>query len=281
VTVQVWVYLPGIGLEPERIAATAAMAEMVGFEGLALMDHLVMPMAHDTPILESMTLAAWIAAKTSTLRLGHLVLCDALRHAAVLAKQAVTLDRLSTGRFELGIGSGSWDHELVGFGVTTKRPAERIAGLERSIVTMRALWDGTGELQQRPLPLRSIPITVGGVGPRTLAVARAHADWWNLPAPDIGRLDELRPHVGTAQVSVQLAVKLVGVDDDPVQARERIVARLGDFGTGLVVGSAVEVADRVQLLGSQGVQRTYLWLLGNSGPAEIARLGREVLPLVS
>lgn len=64
-----------------------------------------------------MTVATWVAAQTERLRIGHLVLCDAFRHPAVLAKQALTLSAASDGRFELGLGSGSWPQEFARFGI--------------------------------------------------------------------------------------------------------------------------------------------------------------------
>ena len=87
------------------------------------MDHLVTPGAPDQPVYEAFTTATWLAAATDRLRLGHLVLCDGFRHPAVLARQAVTLDHLSGGRFELGIGSGSTPAELVASGFAARNAA--------------------------------------------------------------------------------------------------------------------------------------------------------------
>ena len=273
---QLWLYLPEPGIDPGQLAELAVAAERAGFDGLALMDHLVTPVAEDRPVLESMALAAWLAARTDTLRLGHLVLCDAMRHPAVLAKAAVTIDHLSGGRFELGLGWGSWAPELVGFDITRDRPAQRVARLEHSLAVITALWAGEPAVddgkRQVPLPLRRIPILVGGAGPRTLALAREYADWWNLPAPDVDRLDELRPQAGAARSSVQLAVKLVDDAADADAARQRIVQRMGDFGAGLVVGGPAAVATRIDELTAAGVERIYLWPLGRLQPTDIENL---------
>src|SRR3546814_4999817 len=101
---------------------------------------------------------------------------------------------LSGGRFELGIGWGSVPEELETFGVGTTEARWRVARLAESLDAMRRLWTGevvdhAGEhftltgAQQRPVPTRHIPVTVGGVGPRTLEIVRTHADWWNVPTP--------------------------------------------------------------------------------------------------
>ena len=80
---------------------------------------------------EAMTAATWLAAHTSNLGIGHLVLCDAFRHPAVLARQAATLDHASGGRFELGIGSGSTPDELQVFGIPVGRPGSASTGSGR------------------------------------------------------------------------------------------------------------------------------------------------------
>ena len=109
-------FVPQMRLSPEALKARALAAEGAGFTGLAVMDHLFPPGAADRPMYEALTTVTWLAAFTEQLRLGHLVLCDSFRHPAVLARQAVTLDHLSGGRFELGIGSGSTPGELASFG---------------------------------------------------------------------------------------------------------------------------------------------------------------------
>src|SRR5690348_8330049 len=179
-------FLPQMRMSLPAMVERAQAAERAGFEGIALMDHLVPPLAEDQPMYEALTTATWLAAHTETLKLSHLVLCDALRHAPVLAKQAVTLDHASGGRFELGIGWGSVPEELEVFGVGTAEPRERVDRFGESLTIMRRLWTGEpmdfeGEYftlknaQQRPVPLDRIPITIGGVGKRTRALVREHA----------------------------------------------------------------------------------------------------------
>src|SRR4051794_1012880 len=94
-------------MAPEAIVDRARAAEAAGFEGIAFMDHLAPPLATGQDMWEAMAIAGWVLARTDTLTVGHLVLCDPLRHPAVLARQVATLDHLSGGRFELGIGWGS------------------------------------------------------------------------------------------------------------------------------------------------------------------------------
>ena|SRR5271157_3700637 len=93
--VEWFLFVPQSRLGLDDLVARAQAAEASGFDGVALLDHLETPMAPDSPIWEAMTAATWVAARTERLTIGHLVLCDAFRHPAVLAKQAVTLAEAS------------------------------------------------------------------------------------------------------------------------------------------------------------------------------------------
>src|SRR3546814_3167394 len=121
---------------------------------------------------------------------------------------------LSGGRFELGIGWGSVPEERETFGVGTTEARWRVARLAESLDVIRRLWTGevvdhAGEhftltgAQQRPVPTRHIPVTVGGVGPRTLEIVSTHADWWNVPIHELDKLEARRDLAGDARVSVQ------------------------------------------------------------------------------
>jgi alkanesulfonate monooxygenase SsuD/methylene tetrahydromethanopterin reductase-like flavin-dependent oxidoreductase (luciferase family) len=119
----------------------------------------------------------------------------------MLARQAVTLDHASGGRFELGIGWGSVPAEFDQFGVSPRVASKRIARFKESLDVIRALWTGepvdyAGEYhtlaaaQQLPKPLSDLPIIIGGAGERTLQAVAKHADWWNLPIYALDKLDE-------------------------------------------------------------------------------------------
>ncbi|MGH9232657.1 MAG: LLM class flavin-dependent oxidoreductase, partial [Acidimicrobiales bacterium] len=94
-------FLPQMRMPVDAIVERALAAEAAGFEGLALMDHLAPPLAAEHDMWEAMPAATWLLSRTRSLVVGHLVLCDPLRHPAVLARQAATLDHASGGRFEL------------------------------------------------------------------------------------------------------------------------------------------------------------------------------------
>lgn len=273
--VEWFLFLPQVGLGVEELTLRACTAEISNFDGVALLDHLETPMAPASPIWEAMTFATWVAARTERLRIGHLVLCDPFRHAAVLAKQAVTLAELSGGRFELGLGSGSMPDELAKFGFGTATGRERVAALERTLLDLKRYW-GDADDAQVPRPTQPIPLLLGGRGPRMLELVRRHADWWNLPATHVDALPSLVSEIGTARASVQQTVGFVGegVEADAVIGKAR--RRYGHFGSGLVCGRADELIDYFRGLHRQGAQRFYVWF-SDPAPESIAEFGDTVI----
>jgi alkanesulfonate monooxygenase SsuD/methylene tetrahydromethanopterin reductase-like flavin-dependent oxidoreductase (luciferase family) len=261
-------FLPQMRMTHDAIVERARAAETAGFEGVAFMDHLAPPLADDQDMWEAMSIAGWVLAHTTTLTVSHLVLCDSVRHPAMLARQVTSLDHASGGRFELGIGWGSVPEELATFGIGSTNAPERVSRLAESLAIMRALWSGEpvhheGEhftlvgAQQRPVPTRRIPITIGGTGVRTLALVRDFADWWNVPLHQLDRLDERRSQAGDARVSVQQMVALVPSESERTEVHATAMRRFG--GMGPVIGTEPELVDHFQALTARGVERFYVW----------------------
>jgi alkanesulfonate monooxygenase SsuD/methylene tetrahydromethanopterin reductase-like flavin-dependent oxidoreductase (luciferase family) len=135
-----YLFLPQLRLPIADIVERARHSEASGFDGIAFIDHLEAPGQPDENIWEAMAVATWVAAKTERLRIGHLVLCDSFRHPAVLAKQAVTVSAASNGRFDLGLGSGSWPDEFTRFDVGQQDPIARVDQLERHLGLITQYW---------------------------------------------------------------------------------------------------------------------------------------------
>src|SRR5215467_11359365 len=125
-----WLFLPQMRMTMEELVGRARAAEASGFGGIAGMDHLVPPGAEAWPMFEAMITGTWLAAHTERLGVGSLVLCDSFRHPAVLAREAVSIDHASGGRFELGIGWGSQAGEIETFGIGSTRPPDRLGRLK-------------------------------------------------------------------------------------------------------------------------------------------------------
>jgi alkanesulfonate monooxygenase SsuD/methylene tetrahydromethanopterin reductase-like flavin-dependent oxidoreductase (luciferase family) len=288
VPIEIHLFLPQMRLSVDALVTRTQAAEAAGFDGVALMDHLAPPMAEHQPMYDAMVTATWLAARTERLTIGHLVLCDAFRHPAVLARQAVSLDHASEGRFELGIGWGSVPTELATFGVGSTEPRDRVDRLAETLAVVRALWSGEpvdhdGRFhtirggRQQPTPLGRIPIVIGGAGPRTLALVSEHADWWNVPIDKAHLLERLRPEVGDARPSLQ---QMVTYAPDPT-TRDEVLAlaerRFASFPN-RVAGDAAVMVDHLRGLEARGIERAYLWFTDFAEEANLLRFGEEVLP---
>lgn len=272
-----FLYLPQIRIELAELVSRVQVAEASGFDGVAFLDHLDTPMAPTTRLWEAMTVATWVAARTERIKIGHVVLCDAFRHPAVLAKQATTLAEASGGRFELGLGSGSVPDELVKYGIATAGPRQRVDALGETLAALREYWGIEGERAQTPAPSRPIPLVLGGVGPRMLELTRRYADWWNLPATHVHKLPELLPSIGSARASVQQMVGFARRDQDVAAVSETAQRRFGHLGSGLVCGDAATLAEHFRMLEGQGAQRFYVWFADFAEPASIAEFAETVI----
>jgi alkanesulfonate monooxygenase SsuD/methylene tetrahydromethanopterin reductase-like flavin-dependent oxidoreductase (luciferase family) len=278
--VEWYLFLPQVRLSAADITERARHAEASGFDGMAFIDHLEAPGLPGESIWEAMAIATWVAANTERLRIGHLVLCDAFRHPAVLAKQAVTLSDASEGRFDLGLGSGSWPAEFTRFDVGQQDPVARVEQLGRHLALLRQYWgDSADEADAVQLPKRThpIPLVLGGSGRRMMELVRNHADWWNLQANRIDRLAKLAPDAGSARVSVQQMIGFVRSGSDPNTVREVSTRRFGTLGSGLVCGNADELIGYFAGLAAQRVERFYVWFADFAVPDSLHEFGESVI----
>ncbi|HEU5025880.1 MAG TPA: TIGR03621 family F420-dependent LLM class oxidoreductase [Spirillospora sp.] len=168
-----------------ELLATARRAEDLGYSALVLRDHFVAEPFGDQ--LAPMVALASAAAATSTLRVGTMVLCNDYRHPVMLAKEAATLDHLSGGRFELGLGAGWLREEYEAAGMPFDAAGTRVGRLEESLRILRSLLSGegttfTGEhyridgLTVFPRPERRPSLVVGAGSRRMLGIAGRLAD---------------------------------------------------------------------------------------------------------
>jgi len=286
------VYLPQIRIDFEELCDRVLAAEAAGFDSVWLMDHLAAPLAPEIDTYEGWTIAAALAARTSRIRIGHLVLCDPFRHPALLAKMAATLDVVSQGRLELGIGWGSVPAELQAFGFGAEPPGRRAARLRETLEILDAMFTGEpfdhlGEhyelrgAQGRPVPIQSrIPVHIGGGGARlTMPLVRDHADWWNCPGYALDRLDELALRAGTAGISVQHPIGLATGPGDRDEVAATTQRRFGAWG-GVVTGTADEVASTLVAEVERGVGGFVCQFSDFGRPATLARFMAEVAPAV-
>lgn len=272
-----FLFLPQVRLDIPAIVERAHVAEASGFDGIAFIDHLEAPGTANQSIWEAMAVATWVAARTERLRIGHLVLCDAFRHPAVLAKEAVTLSAASEGRFELGLGSGSWPQEFARFDIDGgDDAASRVARLGRDLALLKEYW-GDGELAQKPAPSHRIPLVLGGTGKKTMELVRQYAEWWNIPSHQLDRLPRLLPTVGSARVSLQQMVGFVGKGADRQSVTETSTRRFGYLGQGLICGDAAELREHFAGLTEQAVERFYVWFADFAAPDTLTEFAETVI----
>lgn len=167
---------------PAGLPALARRAESMGYDVFCVPDHLGDQLA-------PMPALAALAGATERIRLATMVLANDFRHPAVLAKEAATVDILSGGRLELGIGAGWLRGEFDAAGIVFDAPATRIERLAEAVTVLTGLWSGeplthlgahyridglvgSPRPVQRPRP----PLVIGGGGPRVLELAARHAD---------------------------------------------------------------------------------------------------------
>ncbi|MBT8214722.1 MAG: LLM class F420-dependent oxidoreductase [Acidimicrobiia bacterium] len=189
--------LVGIPVEEQWAAmqSVATSIERAGYTSAWVYDHFhPVPEPTQEPVYEAWTLMAALAAVTSKVRLGQMCTCNSYRPPSYLAKVAATIDVISGGRLEMGIGAGWYEHEYTGYGYPFPKPSVRIGQLREGVEIMKRMWtedvvDYAGDHYTlegalcRPKPLQDphIPLWIAGGGEQlTLRVAANHADYTNF-----------------------------------------------------------------------------------------------------
>lgn len=171
------------------------LIENLGFDSVWVADHFVNYMQPNAPWFESWTLLAALASRTSRIRIGTLVSSIPLRNPALLARQALTVDHISNGRLELGLGAGApgdVDPVYSMIGIEDWAPAERVSRfqevveivdkcLRNRVVSYDGQYYQLRDVAMAPPPVQRPrpPITIGAMGPRMLKLAARYADTWN------------------------------------------------------------------------------------------------------
>ena len=257
-------FLPQAGSSYEMIRERALLVESCGYNGLWLTDHFFASGLPDLDYLEGWTTLSALAEASERLRIGLMVTCQSFRNPALLAKMAATVDRISGGRLELGIGAGWMEEEYRAYGWSFPSIKQRLAQLGEALEIITGMYaDATFSFEGEhyrvceapcaPKPLQNpLPITVGGAGEKVLLkLVAQYASRWNCPmtnAHEVSRLiDVLRNHcrsVGRNSdeivVSEQLPI-IIGRDDEHLHEK-RAMAKM-------MIGSWVDIK-KMALLGT-------------------------------
>jgi alkanesulfonate monooxygenase SsuD/methylene tetrahydromethanopterin reductase-like flavin-dependent oxidoreductase (luciferase family) len=290
-TIQFGVFVPQFRIDLAGMRDRATAAEEAGFDSFWVMDHLFSPGTRPTDTLESWTLLTALAGATTDIRLGHLVGCNPLRHPAVLAKMAATLDRVSGGRFDLGIGWGSVDAEFEMFGIPVGSRRARAEQLGETLEIFRAMCSGEVfdyagkhfELRGAyglPTPVQErIPVHIGGAGVQlTMPLVAEHADWWNCVGHARPRFDELAPLRGNARISAQYPVGFAADASDVDEVAAATARRMPESGWGEpILGTADAIVEQLLAEHERGVELFVLRFHDFADPATLRRFGRDVI----
>jgi len=296
------------GVTWEQWLALAGACEEHGLEGLFRSDHYESVMGmRERGSLDAWATVAALAARTSRIRLGTLVSPATFRHPSVLAKMVATVDHVSGGRAELGLGAG-WhegEHRAYGFEfpptpIRMERLAEQLEIVTRSWTEDDVEFQGrhyqVQDLRALPKPVqrpRPTLLVGGGAGPRSLALAARFADEYNtvgVPLEELperhGKLLDAWREAGRDPEEARLSLMtacVVGRDRAEVTERiGRVLAAIGshdsvaevvDARPNWLLGTVDEVAERLRVLEAAGVGRVMLQHLGHADTEMVAVLG--------
>jgi alkanesulfonate monooxygenase SsuD/methylene tetrahydromethanopterin reductase-like flavin-dependent oxidoreductase (luciferase family) len=301
------VYLPQLQLDFATLRERVQSADALGYDTAWFYDHLYPPGMPDVPGLEGWTLVSALAVSTQRIRLGQLVICNGFRHPALLAKMAITLDVISGGRLELGLGSGSYLAEFEQFGLPCPDLATRSEQLDEALAVIellctqrRASFEGKHyRLHDAPTALFPVQkphprITIGGAGERrTLPIVARHADVWNCPTSSLAEIERKRDAVrrecerqgrdpATLVLGQQAVVVLVERESELPDALRIARRRFGDEGWGLdaggLVGTAPRVIEQIQAKLALGFTHFALFFHDRGERETLERFAREVAP---
>jgi alkanesulfonate monooxygenase SsuD/methylene tetrahydromethanopterin reductase-like flavin-dependent oxidoreductase (luciferase family) len=252
---------------PQDVVALAQLTEASGLDLATFQDH-----PYQSAFLDTWTLLSWVAAQTETLRVAANVLNLPLRPPAVLARSAASLDLLSGGRVELGLGAGAFWDAIEAMGGPRRTPGEAVTALSEAIDVIRGIWDTTerggvrvrGEhytvkgAKRGPEPAHDIAIWLGAYKPRMLRLTGRKADGW---LPSLSYLEG--QDIAAANRTIDEAALAAGRDP-------REIRRL------LNVTSADTSIERLLELATGYGFSTFI--LATDDPGEIQRFGHEVAP---
>jgi alkanesulfonate monooxygenase SsuD/methylene tetrahydromethanopterin reductase-like flavin-dependent oxidoreductase (luciferase family) len=280
------------GVTWEQWLELALAAEAAGLDGLFRSDHYrSIVRGEPAGALDAWATLAAIAARTERIRLGTMVSPVTFRPASVLAKNAVTVDHVSRGRVELGIGAGWYEAEHRSYGFPFGGQRERLDELDRQLEEITRQWVEAEDVWPRPLQQPRPPIIVGGKAkPRTVAAAVRYADEYNTTFPTVEEARERARIVSDAATAAGRAPLrfsmmtgcVVGRDD--AEVRERLAAWRTLTGNGdgpPLRGTVDEVASQLRDYEAVGVERAMLQHLVHEDVDMVALLGEVAAQLAA
>jgi alkanesulfonate monooxygenase SsuD/methylene tetrahydromethanopterin reductase-like flavin-dependent oxidoreductase (luciferase family) len=272
------------GVSWEQWLALALAAEQAELDGLFRSDHYRSIHRGDPAgSLDAWATLAALAARTSRIRLGTLVSPTSFRPVSVLAKSVVTVDQISGGRVELGIGAGWFEPDHVAYGFPFGTVGERMSEFERQLAEINRQWTSAPDVWPKPVQKPRPPIIVGGgAKPRSVRAAVAFADEYNTVVPTLEQARERCAVVREAAAAAgreplrfsMMTTCVLGRDE--VEVRDRL--RAWDEASKLdhapeLAGTIEAVAQTLREYEAVGVERAMLQHLAHEDLDMVALLG--------
>jgi alkanesulfonate monooxygenase SsuD/methylene tetrahydromethanopterin reductase-like flavin-dependent oxidoreductase (luciferase family) len=274
------VFLPNPASQAATVVRIAQLAEQSGLDLIGIQDH-----PYNADLLDTWTLLSHLAAATETIRLFPDVACLPLRPPAVLARSAATLDLLSRGRVELGLGAGYFLDPIAGMGGPRYTAGESVDALEEAITVIRAIWSAPGPVTlpgrfhrldnaaPGPAPAHDIGIWVGSYKRRMLSLTARLADGW-VPSQAYAQPDE------TAVLNKRIDEMATDAGRRPADIVRvyNVNGRFAPGGRGFLDGPAAQWAEQLaELVLAQGFSS---FILSSSGDiiASIGAFAEDVVP---
>jgi F420-dependent oxidoreductase-like protein len=283
----------------------AVLAEELGYDSLWLYDHFHnVPRPAQEAVFECWTTTAAISQRTSRIRLGQMVGCNSYRNPALLAKMTSTVDVISGGRLDWGIGAGWYENEYKGYGFEFPAPKVRIGMLREAVEIVRSMWtepetsyEGTyysltrANCDPKPLQDPHPPIWIGGGGEQlTLRVVARLADVANFGGKppewahkaevlkghckDVGRdYDEIRK-----TISGEMMLRETEAEIDALGSKSLWGEPLDSWKAGNLVGTPEQVAEKIQAYVDLGCNGFVPWCSDYPDTTSLQLFAEQVMP---
>jgi F420-dependent oxidoreductase-like protein len=293
-------FSPQAGLNFKGLVDRAQHCEKLGYHSIWLVDHMWTRGMPDLDHVECLTSMAGIAARTDKIRIGTLVICNSYRNPAMLAKSLTTIDQISNGRLEVGIGAGWMNEEYKAYGYEFPPMGARLRQFEEGVQILklmftekRATFKGryftiedainSPKPVQKPHP----PITIGGSGEKVmLKLVAKYADRWNCPAgykSFEAKFNVLKNHckeVGRDLAQIDISEQLlvaIGATDAEVEQKWKMAQAL-PFASTAIKGTPKAVVEALKHRIAMGITTFTIIFADFNQPQSIELFAREVMP---